>query len=333
MIDVIGPTIQPTNPDETISVYPKFNSMEILIATWFNLLVYTFEFVLGVYYLNHTSRKVNRRIVGVILLLETTSTVIVCVHGYNHFFVYDDPVQAAQTWNIPVLMILTTLSTMMEQLYFTHRFWRISYNRLVAGAIAVTIIARGVFSACFILHSRITLYRHSEFITKSVIVAASFSVGTDLVIAGLSAWKVKRIKTVYDTTRNFLKKMSVYAITCGIVSSLATIVSVIIAWVSLNLFNVVFYALGRIYTLTVLLNLIIHRGLVTPVDHDLPEPTPGAFPLVVGDHINLSNLSPLSRRSLIMAAGQVVTTCDEYIDENGHYRRPPPAPSFSMDAI
>ncbi|KAJ8081774.1 hypothetical protein PM082_007620 [Marasmius tenuissimus] len=319
----------PTAHGDVDSVSPSLNLTRLLVATWFNLLVYTFELNLGVYFLSISSRKSVRTIVGIALVLETMATAMVCIHGYNHFFLYHDAIEAAYSWNLPIISIFTNLSIGAEQLYFTHRFWTLSRNGIAAGIISVSIILRVIFILILMIYSRVTVYAHVVPLTRAAIVAATLSVVTDIVIAVISVWKMKKIRTAYDSTQNLLKKMMIYAVTCGILTALCTVVSIIITYVSLDAFNILFFAIGRIYTLTILLNLMIIRGPGSGPDdaRDLPETSPQ---VLQPNSIDLRNL-PTPRHSMIVSGH--ATTCDDFIDETGRYKRPPPAPAFSMDSI
>ncbi|KAL0568635.1 hypothetical protein V5O48_013354, partial [Marasmius crinis-equi] len=79
----LGPDTSPPPPDKIVSAALNFSLTKLLIATWFNLLVYTFELNLGLYFLKISSRKSSRAVVMIGLALETAATLLVCIHGYN----------------------------------------------------------------------------------------------------------------------------------------------------------------------------------------------------------------------------------------------------------
>ncbi|EEB91613.1 hypothetical protein MPER_10002, partial [Moniliophthora perniciosa FA553] len=225
-----------------------------LCASWLNLTLYTLEICVGVYYLNISKypwKSFNRFTLTASLFVDTACTAVVCYNVY--LYLVDTKIsQSIQPWTLPATILLTYTSSLIEQGFYAHRYWKISRNTFITSVIVVFIFTHVVFG--FISGIWTAVRPEVEFSLRSQ------RQPTDLVIAICMVWKLRSIETTYAQTQSLIRRVSIQAVTSGIFASTATIIMLVLLFTSLNGFYVLFASLGRLYTLTVLINLIVLRG-------------------------------------------------------------------------
>ncbi|ESK91948.1 hypothetical protein Moror_10374 [Moniliophthora roreri MCA 2997] len=294
----------------------------LLVATWVSLVLYTFELALGCHYIYHSSKRSSRWAVATSLFAETLCTIVICIHGYNFFFVYTG-LDALVSWNVVVIVILTQISIMIEQFFFTYRYWTLSCNVPIVLTIMLAILLRGSFVIISVIIAHVTHFQSRAFEKTSIIASAALSAFTDLTIAILLVLKLNRIKVAYASIQGLLIRLSIHSVLCGFITALTTILKMLLLFFSLDGYIFISLASGRIYTLTVLLNFVILRRFKSnSAQADSPEPT----------EIDFRNLNASAPAILLTRRG-INTTIDSYLDENGQYKRPDPVPAFSMESL
>uniref|UniRef100_A0A0W0FR98 DUF6534 domain-containing protein n=1 Tax=Moniliophthora roreri TaxID=221103 RepID=A0A0W0FR98_MONRR len=252
-----------------------------LFSSWLNLTLYTLEICLGVYYFNISKypwNSFNRLTLTASLLVDTACTAVVCYNVYFYLVdfrskspfssfraasqpdVNEDVNQFIQPWTLPATILLTYTSSLIEQCFYVHRYWKISRNIFMTLIIVVFIVTHVVFGFISGIWTAIRPQIGFSFAVTATTVAAVLCSATDLVIAVCMAWKLKSIRTTYAQTQSLIRRMTIQAVTNGIITSTATIIMLVLLFTTINGFYVLFASLGRLYTLTVLINFIVLRG-------------------------------------------------------------------------
>ncbi|KAI3615183.1 hypothetical protein WG66_003493 [Moniliophthora roreri] len=175
--------------------------------------------------------------------------------------VNEDVNQFIQPWTLPATILLTYTSSLIEQCFYVHRYWKISRNIFMTLIIVVFIVTHVVFGFISGIWTAIRPQIGFSFAVTATTVAAVLCSATDLVIAVCMAWKLKSIRTTYAQTQSLIRRMTIQAVTNGIITSTATIIMLVLLFTTINgRFYVLFASLGRLYTLTVLINFIVLRG-------------------------------------------------------------------------
>ncbi|ESK91679.1 hypothetical protein Moror_10675 [Moniliophthora roreri MCA 2997] len=234
-----------------------------LFSSWLNLTLYTLEICLGVYYFNISKypwNSFNRLTLTASLLVDTACTAVVCYNVYFYLVDFRNVNQFIQPWTLPATILLTYTSSLIEQSFYVHRYWKISRNIFMTLIIVVFIVTHVVFGFISGIWTAIRPQIGFSFAVTATTVAAVLCSATDLVIAVCMAWKLKSIRTTYAQTQSLIRRMSIQAVTNGIITSTATIIMLVLLFTTINGFYVLFASLGRLYTLTVLINFIVLRG-------------------------------------------------------------------------
>ncbi|KAH7881473.1 uncharacterized protein C8R40DRAFT_45965 [Lentinula edodes] len=179
---------------------------------------------------------VNMILLAISLCIDTVCTGVVC-------------------YNVYLYLILEP----GEQVFFTYRYWRITHNKFITLLIS-TITASHVAFAWVLGIGLIRDPVVSQSGLNLTIIAATLCAATDLLIAVIMFHTMRTIKTTYTATQSLLRRISIQSVACGSTTSVFTIIMVsLLVTHNLEPFTVIFDILGRLYTLTILINYISLR--------------------------------------------------------------------------
>ncbi|KAF9260687.1 hypothetical protein L218DRAFT_568317 [Marasmius fiardii PR-910] len=233
----------------------KSNSLGVpiqyLICSWINVFLYSLEITLIAYFfLCHRKNRFQRFSLGGSLLLDTICTVIVCYSTW----LLAHAVSREKQWWPGVMTILTYLISVVEQLYLVHQYWIIARNKIVLSLILLGVIVHLVFGFVAGVSNLVRL--RPSFSTPSLAVAATTCAATDLFLAINMFRATRNIDTMDNPTQSLLYRLSIIAISSGIVTASATTLKIILLFISIEGFGFVMNIVGRLYTLTMVINCI-----------------------------------------------------------------------------
>lgn len=96
----------------------------------------------------------------------------------------------------------------------------------------------------------------SELGTTATTVAFCVSVALDLTIPIVLTWKLRQFNSFFQSTKSMIRRITIQAISSGFVVALAGIAFIIMFWTSTPGHLVISGVLGRLYSLTILVNLL-----------------------------------------------------------------------------
>ncbi|KAK0474160.1 hypothetical protein IW261DRAFT_565691 [Armillaria novae-zelandiae] len=234
------------------------SSGALLAASWLNVMLYTSQLSLSIYYLGHFTTAVRLYYwIWVSLFLDGACSVVVMANVYTYLIINDGSLYPISMWMLPTLVLLTYTSASVAQAFFCYRYWTIARNRWITGWITVLIT---VHMICSLISCIVFILHPTDSITTTVpfaIASSAICAATDLTIAGCLAWTLSRIQSPYAVTRNLLRRVTIHALTCGFTTAFCTTLMSIFMFTAWNAFYTIFTILGRIYSLTILFNLIL----------------------------------------------------------------------------
>ncbi|SJK98796.1 uncharacterized protein ARMOST_02065 [Armillaria ostoyae] len=177
-------------------------------------------------------------------------------NDYTYLIINDGSLYPISMWMLPTIVMLTYTSASVAQAFFCYRYWTLARNRWITGWITILITAHMICS----LISCIIFVMHPTAIATTIpftIASSTICAVTDLTIAGFLAWTLLRIQSPYAVTRNLLRRVTIHALTCGFTTAFSTTLMSIFMFTAWNAFYTIFTILGRIYSLTILFNLIL----------------------------------------------------------------------------
>jgi hypothetical protein len=237
-----------------------------LTGSWTNLLFYGFELVLSGFYF-HRSKPSGFFLwtLAASLFIDTVFTGLLCYSLYFELVVSGGVVAGQPYWTLSAMILCNYHAAMLEQIFFTHRYWQITHNKVVTGMILTLVTAHMVFAWALGIYLYLVpgITPLSENFT---IVAATLCAATDTFIALVTFHTMRTItgRTTYSATQSLLHRISVQCVVCGFTTAIWTIIVLLLLVTgNPNPFALVFDVLGRIYTLTILVNYMVVRKAVT----------------------------------------------------------------------
>ncbi|KAJ3840079.1 hypothetical protein EV361DRAFT_892743 [Lentinula raphanica] len=255
----------------------NLSASSLLAGSWVNMLLYGTELVLGGFYLiNARSNVFFRWTLASSLCIDTICTAVVCYNVYLYLILEPQALTSnVQPWTLPATILCTYHAALVEQVFFTCRYWQITRNKLVT-LLIVTITASHVAFAWVLGVGLIINPVVSQSGLNLTIVAATLCAATDLLIAITTFHTMRAIKTTFSATQSLLRRISIQSVACGSTTSIFTIIMVsLLVTHNLEPFTVIFDILGRLYTLTILINYICLRKPLAHATNTSEGSSPG----------------------------------------------------------
>ncbi|KIY70732.1 hypothetical protein CYLTODRAFT_419553 [Cylindrobasidium torrendii FP15055 ss-10] len=234
----------------------------ILITSWFNTALYTLQVFLTFWYLGQfeTSKQSRYGLCGM-LVVDLVCTIMVLISTRLYVVNYAGlEVVDVIFWTLPVSILMTFASATIEQAFFVSRYWNITKDKWLTGTIIIFILAHDSLAITTVVYvSANSTAQYTSAGTKYTIASGAICAATDVLIASALTWRVNKIHTFYASTRNILRRVGFFAVTCGFTTAAWTIIMIVTLFTALNGWFFVFYTLGRAYSLTLLGNLILLR--------------------------------------------------------------------------
>ncbi|KAH8919224.1 hypothetical protein BT69DRAFT_1353316 [Atractiella rhizophila] len=262
----------------------------LLIGTWTNSALWMVEMALLYQYSYIFGTKDHLLIRGSVIicaLSDTLCTVINMVGVYVYAISHWGKTEylSSQRWHIPAYLILTSITTVIVQSYLAYRYFLLS--KVYPVTFVLVLLALAGCAACVAVAVGVIqfpAYHDRHHILAVVIVWFATKAATDVSITVALCFHLLRYrrKTVFDATRSLIVRLMVPAIQTGAVTSAVALAAVSIyhlrygclTWFSVKRKLVTFVKnpesntatslgqnLGRLYTITFLLNLILRDTL------------------------------------------------------------------------
>ncbi|KAK0220454.1 hypothetical protein IW262DRAFT_1026052 [Armillaria fumosa] len=227
----------------------------ILAMSWLNTILYTSQAALSIYYLRHfTATRWLRSWIFASLFIDGTCLIAAMVGDYMILALNQDPSHTLFTWASKAAVLLTYSSASIAHVFFCHRYWTISRNKWITGWIVFLITANMLGT---LVSTVITSLGPGILVLAVPLVLSSICATTDLSIAVSLAWTCWHIQTPHANTKNLLRRAAIQALTCGFTTAIFTTVMSISIFIVWNIFFSIFAVLGRIYSLTILITLLL----------------------------------------------------------------------------
>ncbi|KAJ7274165.1 hypothetical protein C8J57DRAFT_1314836 [Mycena rebaudengoi] len=218
----------------------------ILVGSWVNNIFYTVELIIFVQYL----RRWSVSPAGYVFMLVIT--------------------RIYQPWILALLAISTSLSILIEQTYMVHRYWRVTRNNVVCGfimlmAVLLQIIAVGVT----LVHYNDPHYPLAQTLSTA---SAIICTAANVLIVFFTIWSLSGINPVWRSTQHLVRAICVNTVTSGAVVATVTIfslVSLLTNGITFMVFTLFYIGMGRVYSLTILINFITRNSKSNSVTNSL----------------------------------------------------------------
>ncbi|KAF9495066.1 hypothetical protein BDN71DRAFT_900970 [Pleurotus eryngii] len=259
---------------------PNYGLQLLLISSWLNLVLYAMEINLAYRYMCNfpNDSRMIRGIVCFALVVDTISTVAVC--GNAWIFLVGTPRTGLPPsylqWPLPTLIIATTCSASLEQSFLIFRFWKLRHagsemqrqmresaskrfqklpDIFMAGFLALLVCTHTGFA----LTSGILVSRNPviapEFAVAATTVARCVSGAADILVAIALVWQLRTVDASFRPTQCLIRRLIANAIASGAIVAVTTLLLMVLFLVKALAFYIFFAILGRLYSITILVNL------------------------------------------------------------------------------
>ncbi|KAJ6495236.1 hypothetical protein C8R45DRAFT_1212086 [Mycena sanguinolenta] len=236
----------------------------LLIGTWASSLLYMAEVVQAVFYFR-TFKNDNwkmKSFVAVTFAIDTMSAVAdyACVYLYTITHAGDLVYLSKQNWPVPLHVICTTTVALLVQSFLAFWYWRFTHNTVIVCFLSILILV--AFGGG--LASGLTTWLFPAFKDRNKVricgtVWIVTQASADLIIAGALFLKLMEAKSLFKGQQRLLNRLVYHVIQTGTVSAMIAVVALIIFLIydESNIGTGITYTSGRVYVLSMLLNLNI----------------------------------------------------------------------------
>ncbi|KAF5346414.1 hypothetical protein D9758_012766 [Tetrapyrgos nigripes] len=259
---------------------PGFNSIQLgspiasITAVYLTLVMYTVEVCLSFNFIRRSLRSISGSqrsggkemimrlffripniFLGLGVMVDTVCVVAICAHIAYAFAGF--PIQI-KIWTIPTFAVATSLSGAIEHAYFIHRYWAISHNKITTGGLICCTTTHTLFPIIAVAVLIADEYEiRPTLLPDSIRISAALSAFTDIAVAIVTLWTLRSATVIYDSTRSLLRRFSILIIASGCLSSTFTLLLLITSIVNPDGYAFIYLSLGRIYTLTTVINCLL----------------------------------------------------------------------------
>ncbi|KAJ7065239.1 hypothetical protein C8F01DRAFT_736225 [Mycena amicta] len=213
------------------------------------------------YYTHQNDRWPLKLLVAAVMVLDTIHQGLISHTLYTYLVSnYDNPVELSQiVWSLLVEVLFNGLTALLVQSFLAVRIWRLSNgNAWLTGAALILIL--GEFG-CVLAFVGLSLRLHTfveltELKLLSVTVNALAAAG-DVLIAATLCKLLHSSRTGFHRSDTMIRKLMVWAVNTGLVTSLCAIASLVSITVAGNTFIYIlfFFCMGRLYCNSLLATL------------------------------------------------------------------------------
>ncbi|KAJ6528920.1 hypothetical protein B0H19DRAFT_1194129 [Mycena capillaripes] len=239
----------------------------LLIGTWANSLLYMAEIIQVQYYFTHFKHDdwKLKTFVWVAFSLDTVSVVADYAGAYLYTITYaGDPVYLSNGhWPIPVYLFTTAVIAVLVQSFLLVRYWRFTRNipLTLLNCFFIFVAFGGSFAAGVVTAMFPALAQRQKDTIPATIWLVTEAMA-DLSIAAALLWQFKKAKPTFVKTRSVLHRLMALTIQTGTVTATVALAALITFLLKkeTNVCVGIAYTLGRLYVLSLLVNLNVRRS-------------------------------------------------------------------------
>ncbi|KAH8927999.1 hypothetical protein BT69DRAFT_664160 [Atractiella rhizophila] len=245
----------------------------IVIGAWTNAALWGFEMCMVYLYCSRSwSRdgRLMRTAVAICAIADTACTAVEmsCVYGYTVTNWGNEEYLLRQGWQFPAYIFLTATVALVVQSYFIQRYFRMSRNFIITGVLALlALLAVGGSSSLALIVAVHSKYSERSKVRVSAILWVGIKAVCDVSIATALIVQLLRYRSKHPLkqTKKLLSTLCVLAVETGTPTALIAVAG-LITYLQNNSSNAptgIAFNLGRAYSITFLMNLLMRQYLAT----------------------------------------------------------------------
>lgn len=240
-------------------------------GSYLNAMVYTLEIVQLASYIKHFWKRDKLPIKILVIscfLIDTLCTIAVFAWILLCSVVHwgDQAYLAVQSWPSPVYVVCTTAVATLAQSFLISRFFILSSQpiiTLILGIFTLTALAGGISVAVILIH--FASYADRDKLLLTAIIWLGSTALADLLIMIFFVLTLTRTasRAKIRSTKALIKRLVLFAIQSGTVTTILALLTLSIFLTKPMSNDSAYFSLsiGRVYTLTMLFNLNLRKGL------------------------------------------------------------------------
>ncbi|KAJ7160075.1 hypothetical protein C8R46DRAFT_1106893 [Mycena filopes] len=227
----------------------------LLLGSWLNTVLFTLQVVLSLFCVRRWAmRRALRGGLLLVVLNDAFGTLAVFVNAYR--FVVEGQEFG---WPVGVLLVSTSLSALIEQAFMVYRYWKLVRHTAWSTVILLLAVAHTVLTVSAVGLGEPQKTFAIAYGLDMTTVAAIICTVVDVLIALSMVWTLSGIDPVWRSTQHLIRAVCIRALTTGAVVATVTIlamVTLILRSPDRIVFDIFFSIMGRVYSLTILVNFI-----------------------------------------------------------------------------
>ncbi|KAF9010039.1 hypothetical protein BDQ17DRAFT_995906 [Cyathus striatus] len=290
-----------------------------LASSWINAMLYTLEVTAVIYYFSKCSagRRIHVLVTG-LFLIDTLCVVAVFANSWTILAVpspvmqipskdlpaadittLDDLPLAPQPWPVSVIVLTTAVVSVIEKLFLVRRFYQLSSNKVIAALLLFSVIGHGCFSLFSVVYGAIRGPEDARRLgLLTTLVSAIISTTVDTLVPLSIVCLLRRIAPPRKPNQKTLCRQAMNATSSGCIAAICGCIYLVTVITRSIGFIVMINIIGRIYTLTILTNIVIGTKKAPPVD--IPECVPQRISQQIPMYIHPAQWSPVLERNRIV---------------------------------
>ncbi|KAJ7493307.1 hypothetical protein B0H11DRAFT_956795 [Mycena galericulata] len=214
------------------------------------------------WYYTHTNDNWPLKfLVGAVMVFDTVHQALISHTVYTYLITnYNNAAELKEiVWSLLVEVLFNGLTALLVQSFLTVRVWRLSNgNKWLTGV--ATVLVLGEFG-CVLAYVAMSLRLHT-FVQLAELKFLSISVNAlaaagDVFIAGTLCFLLLSSRTGFQRSDTMIKKLVIFAVNTGLITSLCAIASLtsILAAKNTFIYILFFFCMGRLYANSLLATL------------------------------------------------------------------------------
>ncbi|CAA7264359.1 unnamed protein product [Cyclocybe aegerita] len=234
-----------------------------LSISWFNSLLYMLEVTLAFYYYSRfTIARSFKILLASVLIADAVSMIANYASAWILLINPQDFLPRDALWTVPVSTFMISILAAIEEFFLIDRCRKLSQPIIITAALCGMVVAHVILS----LYSGLFVVTHPDldpnfarFGNKAAAISASLAATVDMFIPLALTWQLYKVTPAQIRRQRSLLDTIVNGISSGGVGGLASFVLLVLFWTRVEVFWVFANSMGRIYALTLLVNLIVSK--------------------------------------------------------------------------
>ncbi|VDC03992.1 unnamed protein product [Peniophora sp. CBMAI 1063] len=208
-----------------------------------------------------------KALVGIVFLLDTLHQVLIshAVYIYLVTNYFNPAILTTVVWSVVAEVMVNGVMALLVQFFFVFRAWKLSNGNwfLSAPIAAMSLAEFGVITAYVIKAAPFTNYAQAASLKSISLTVNALTAITDVAIALVLCYLLQQSRTGFKRSDTLITKLIIFTVNTGLLTSLDAIASLVSYAASPNTFLYIcfFFALGRLYSNSLLATLNVRRSL------------------------------------------------------------------------